>query len=138
MKRLFVVFLLGLFSFAGVAHGRATIPVENLENEALSAASGKTLSLDDVARALRLAAPKRGWRVEDTGPGKALATLEVRGKHTIKVDVSYTEKTISFHYKDSVNMKYGKDEEGRPVIHPFYIKWVKNLLSDVRAEASRF
>ncbi|MDP2432559.1 MAG: hypothetical protein Q8O33_11050 [Pseudomonadota bacterium] len=134
----FLLPLLCLFFLTGTVHARSTIPVVNLENESIMAASGKVLSLDDIARALRLAAPKRGWRIEETGPGKAIGTLEVRGKHTIKVDIGYTERAISFTYKDSVNMKYGKDGDGNPVIHPFYIKWVQNLLSDVRAEVSRF
>jgi len=138
MKHLLVVFLLGLLSIAGAAHGRGAIPVENFENEAIAAASGKALTLDEVARALRQAAPKRGWRIEDAGPGKALATLEVRGKHTIRVDVAYTEKSISLLYKDSINMKYGTDDAGKPVIHPFYEKWVRNLLKDLRAELGRY
>jgi hypothetical protein len=35
-------------------------------------------------------------------------------------------------------MKYGSDDEGKPVIHPFYSKWVRNLLSDLRIELGRF
>jgi len=134
----FLLPLLCLFFLAVPAHARSAIPLVNLENQTLAAAGGKALGLDDIARALRLAAPKRGWLIEETGPGKAIGTLEVRGKHTIKVDIRYTEKAISFTYKDSFNMKYGKDDDGNPVIHPFYIKWVQNLLSDVRAEVSRF
>ncbi len=130
--------LLCLFFLAGAAHARSPVPLVDLENQAIAAASGKALTLEDVARALRQAAPKRGWTITENVPGKAIAILEVRGKHTIKLDVDYTPSSISFHYKDSVNMKYGKDEEGRAVIHPFYMKWVANLLSDVRIELGRF
>lgn len=138
MKYLLVTFLFAFLSLSVPAHARSPVPIVNLENQPLAAASGKPLTLDDVATALRRAAPQRGWTITEIAPGKAVATLEVRGKHTIKVEVGYSEKAISFIYKDSVNMKYGKDDEGRPVIHPFYIKWVQNLLSDVRAEAGRF
>ncbi len=140
MKNLQVVLsaLLCLFFFASPVHARSAVPIVNLENESIAAASGKALTLDDVAKALLQAAPVRGWTIEDGGPGKAVATLEVRGKHTIKVDVEYTERSISFKYKDSVNMKYGSDDEGKPVIHPFYSKWVRNLLSDLRIELGRF
>jgi len=136
MKNLLIIFLFAILS--GTAHARTPIPIVNLENETIAAASGKALTLDDVARALRQAAPHRGWSIEEAGPGKAVATLDVRGKHSVKVDIGYTEKSMSFKYKDSVNMKYGSDEEGKPVIHPFYIKWVRTLLSDVRAELGRF
>ncbi len=138
MKKLFISLLTCTLLLTSVAHARSTIPITNLENEAIAAASGKVLTLDDVAKALRQAAVVRGWSVEDTGPGKAVATLDVRGKHTIKVDIDYTEKAMSFKYKDSVNMKYGRNDESQAVIHPFYIKWVRNLLSDVRAELGRF
>jgi hypothetical protein len=138
MKSLYLFLFLTLFAASGVAQARSPVPLINLENQSIAAASGKALSLDDVARALRQAAPVRHWRIEEVTPGKAVAILEVRDKHSVKVDVSYTEKSISFNYKDSANMKYGHDDEGRPVIHPFYMKWVQNLLSDVRIELGRF
>lgn len=133
-----LLILLCLFFLSVTAHARSPVPLVELENQAIAAASGKALTLDDVARALRQAAPHRGWNIAEIAPGKAVATLEVRGKHTIKVEVDYTPSSISFHYKDSDNMKYGKDEEGHAVIHPFYMKWVANLLSDVRIELGRF
>lgn len=138
MKNLLIIFLFAILPLSGTAHARATIPIVNLENETITATSGKALTLDDVAKALRQAATVRGWSIEESGPGRAVATLEVRGKHRVKVDIVYTEKDMSFKYKDSVNMKYGSDDEGKPVIHPFYIKWVRTLLSDVRAELGRF
>lgn len=140
MKRLqeSLLALLCLFFLSVTAHARSPVPLVELENQAIAAASGKALTLEDVTKALRQAAPKRGWDIAEISPGKAVATLEVRGKHTIKLDVDYTASSISFYYKDSINMKYGKDDEGHPAIHPFYMKWVANLLSDVRSELGRF
>lgn len=137
MKNILFSLLIALFALAAPALAREAVPIVNLENQTIAAGSGKTLTLDDVRRALRQAASVRSWTVEDTAPGQALATLMVRGKHTIRVDVTYTEKTISFKYRDSVNMKYGKNEEGMPVIHPFYMKWVDNLMADLRVELAR-
>ncbi len=134
----FMLILLSFIILSVPAQARSPVPLVNLENQSIAAASGKALSLDDVARALRQAVPVRNWRIEEVGPGRAVAILEVRGKHMVKLDVSYTDKSISFNYKDSANMKYGQDDEGRPVIHPFYMKWVQNLLSDVRIELGRF
>lgn len=137
MKNILFSLLIALYALAAPALAREAVPIVNLENQTIAAGSGKTLTLDDVRRALRQAASVRSWTVEDTAPGQALATLMVRGKHTIKVDVTYTDKTISFKYRDSVNMKYGKNEEGKPVIHPFYMKWVDNLMADLRVELAR-
>jgi hypothetical protein len=138
MKKLLISFLACALLSAVPVQARSPVPLVELENQSIAAASGKALTLEDVARALRQAAPKRGWTITETASGKAVAMLEVRGKHTIKLDVDYTASRISFHYKDSENMKYGKDEEGHAVIHPFYMKWVANLLSDVRIELGRF
>lgn len=137
MKNIVVSLLIAFFAFASLAHARDAAPLVNLENQPISTGSGKTLTLDDVRRALRQASAVRGWSIEDGAPGQALATLVVRGKHTIKVDVAFTEKTISFKYRDSVNMKYGTNEDGKPVIHPFYMKWVDNLMADLRIELAR-
>jgi len=122
----------------GAAHARNPVPLVNLENQAIAAASGKPLTLDDIKKALHQAGVIRGWTIEDVVPGKAVGTLMVRNKYTTRVDITYTETTISFKYKDSVNLDYGSAEDGKPVIHPSYMKWVNNLLHDLRLELSLF
>lgn len=113
---------------------RASVPIENLPNNLAVAASGKVLTLDEVKRTIQMAAMLKNWSLEDKGPGAMVATLNVRGKHTIVVDVSYTASSYSFTYNNSaVNMNYTQDG-GQGVIHPNYNKWVQDLRKAIQIE----
>lgn len=138
VKRLMFVLLLCTLCLANAAYARPPVPIVNLENQPIAATSGKPLTLDEVHQALRKAAALKGWTIAEVAPGKAVGTLVVRNKHTIKTDIAYSEDTMSFTYKDSVNMKYGKDMDEQPVIHPFYMNWVRELFDAVKIELARF
>jgi len=138
MKSIVTALLVAFLAFSFPAHARSPVPLVELENQSISSGSGKPLTLDDVQHALQQAAPVRGWVIDEQGPGYAVATLNVRNKHTIRVDITYTEASISLKYKDSTNMKYGTDNDGKVVIHPYYMKWVDNLLTDLRVQLARF
>ena len=112
---------------------RASVPIENLPNNPAVAASGKVLTLDEVKRTIQMAAMLKNWSLEDKGPGAMVATLNVRGKHTIVVDVSYTASSYSFTYNNSVNMNYTQDG-GQGIIHPNYNKWVQDLRKAIQIE----
>jgi len=134
-----------------------TAPLVNYENVEINGQSGKILSLDDISKAVTIAAVEKNWKLSDVKPGQAKATLVVRNKHTITVEITYTEKTLSIKYKDSINMNYdpaykdyssNKNEVGSPaygsattnvyeVIHPNYNLWVGNLLKAVQHELLR-
>ena len=111
----------------------ASVPIENLPNNPAVAASGKVLTLDEVKRTIQMAAMLKNWSLEDKGPGAMVATLNVRGKHTIVVDVSYTASSYSFTYNNSVNMNYTQDG-GMGIIHPNYNKWVQDLRKAIQIE----
>lgn len=139
MKRfryLLVLLLWALFQ-AGAVHARAPVPLVELENEPIEAVAGGTPTLENVRIALARGAATKGWTIADVGPGEATGTLVVRNKHTVQVAITYTEKSISIKYKDSSNMKFGQDSEGQRVIHPFYMKWVRNLVDAVKVELAR-
>ena len=112
---------------------RASVVIEDLPSNPAAAASGKLLTQDDVKRTIQIAAMLKNWSIEDKGQGAILATLNVRGKHTIVVDVSYTASSYSFTYNNSVNMNYTQDG-GQGVIHPNYNKWVQDLRKAIQIE----
>lgn len=118
------------------AHARSSVPIENHENVAVVTASGKAVTAERVRQAFVLGGMKRGWRFEDAGDGQLTGTLNVRGKHTVMVTVNYGPERYSILYKDSTNMKYDQDD-GQAVIHPFYNKWVQNLMQDVGMELAK-
>jgi hypothetical protein len=57
--------------------------------------------------------------------------------HTVIVDIVPGPDSYSVRYADSINMKYGV-ENGSPVIHPFYNKWVDELIDSIRVELKKF
>lgn len=134
MKHFLYALLIACLAVANVAHARSAVPLVNVDRADITAPSGKAPSLKDVATAVRHAGTALGWMIETVSPGVMVGTLVVRNKHTIKVDITFTERTISFTYKDSINMKYGTNSDGQPVIHPFYMDWVDALLQGTRRE----
>jgi hypothetical protein len=98
-----------------------------------------------VADAINAAATAKNWTTTSIGNDKLLATLVVRHKHTIVVEITYAPDKYSVAYKDSVNMKYGiagaqfdgfkqTSPGGYPEIHPFYNDWVKELIDTIQVE----
>ena len=112
---------------------RASVVIEDLPSNPAAAASGKLLTQDDVKRTIQIAAMLKNWSIEDKGQGAILATLNVRGKHTIMVNITYTASSYSFTYNNSVNMNYTQDG-GQGVIHPNYNKWVQDLRKAIQIE----
>ena len=112
---------------------RASVPIENLPNNPAVAASGKVLTLDEVKRTIQMAAMLKNWSLEDKGPGAMVATLNVRGKHTIMIDIAYTASSYSLNYNNSINMNYTQDG-GMGIIHPNYNKWVQDLRKAIQIE----
>lgn len=118
---LIVLMLLIVLVFS--ACSRHTVPIVDYDNIAIMTKSEKALSLNDVKKALIIAAAetKRNWQTTDVSPGHAKATLVVRGKHTIVIDITYSESKIAVKYSDSTNMKYSAESKE---IHPSYNTWV--------------
>lgn len=112
---------------------REAVPVVNHDDIAVTTNSGKTPSAAQIKQAIVAGASARSWSIAPQADGKLLATLNVRGKHSIVVDVSYTADKYSLRYKDSSNMKFG-DRDGQFVIHPSYNKWVQGLKEAIRIE----
>jgi hypothetical protein len=133
-KSIAVWSLVFIFVVSFSACSQRSVPIINYDDVSFTSRSDKTLSLDDVNKALAIAAVAKQWKLSDTRPGHATATCIVRGKHTIVVDITYTEKTLSIKYKDSTNMLYDKDEDGNETIHTNYNRWVSDFLAEINKE----
>ncbi len=121
-------------TLASAACSRHTVPPVNYENLAIPSRSDKTLNLEGINKALTVAAAEKNWKLSNATPGQATATLVVRGKHTIIVDISYTTTELSLKYKDSNNMHYHSDINGNVTIHPNYNKWVSDFIKAINKE----
>ncbi|MBI2769171.1 MAG: hypothetical protein HYX47_06090 [Burkholderiales bacterium] len=134
MKTLRILVLAALSAVSlHAAAQRAPVPVMNFENIPVSAAA----SADKVKQAIQSAATARQWEVREEAPGRMVATLHVRGKHTVVTDILYSPTSFSLKYRDSVNMKYSPGADGRGMIHPFYNRWVEDLKEAIRANINR-
>lgn len=132
-SKLFTAFLVASTLFVTPASARQTVPIVNYDKLAVAVNSGKAPQAEQVKQAILAAAGSKSWSVATQADGKLLATLQVRGKHTVVVEIAYASDQYSLTYKDSTNMKFGAGD-GQPLIHPFYNKWVQELKEAIRIE----
>lgn len=133
------------------AAARTPVPIIDYNQIVVVTTSGKALQAADVKQAITLAGIPQKWTIKNNADGSLLATLVVRNKHTIVVKIDYNEKDYSIHYSDSNNMKYeisraqatlaqvpaDHSQDGQPLIHPFYNKWVKTFKDNIGLELLR-
>jgi hypothetical protein len=130
---------------------RTPVAIVNYFNIPIADASGQPVRTEQVKKAIQDGANTRGWTLADEPSNKMLATLVVRNKHTIMVEITYSAQRYSLRYRDSVNMNYhsearydsrlpasrsGSTPRG-PVIHPAYNTWVQELKTAIDVELRR-
>jgi hypothetical protein len=86
----------------------------------------------DVAKAIKVGIVRRGWVVSKDEGGQIDAVLNVR-THTARVLIPYSAKEVSIKYVSSDNLDY-QEKSGVKYIHANYIKWVRNMQSDIQRE----
>jgi hypothetical protein len=135
MKRIHAILAAALILSAGPAFARAPVPIIDHENIAVATGSGKRLTGEQVRDAIVNAGKKRRWIITTPGPSELIATYDKQGKHTVVVNIKYSPDRYSVKYRSSTNMKYTV-EDGKPLIHPYYNKWVQTLINDINFELS--
>ena len=121
------------FALSSPALARASVPIENLPNNPVTVSSGKTLTPEQVKLAIQVAAIEKNWTLADKGDNGLLATLVVRNKHTIVVEITYSPTNFSLAYSSSINMNYSNDG-GQGIIHPNYNRWTQDLRKAIQVE----
>jgi hypothetical protein len=112
--------------------GAAPIPLT--DPQPLTVPAG--LTVQQVAKAIKRGSTSRvGWAVTKEESGLIEATLNVR-QHMLKVNIPYSAKEVAIKYVDSQNLEYG-EKKGVKVIHPKWVNWTRNLLSDIQRELVR-
>lgn len=142
MKLLNVLVGLLMAVSVGAASARTPVPIVNFDNVTFATATGKKPDETQIQQAIIRAAMQHQWTTTPAGDNKLIATLNVRGKHTVIVDISWAADTYTIRYKSSVNMDFAEQGKGAapqpgPVIHPFYNKWVGNLRDGINRELSQ-
>ena len=116
---------------------RTPAVVKDYKDVAIATFHEKTLPVDYVKKAIVEAARKNKWNIGNVAGGKIGGKLEasllVRGKHTVIVEIPYTAEKYSLLYKESTNMNYASCESER-YIHPNYNVWVGRLQQAIVTE----
>jgi hypothetical protein len=110
--------------------GCTTAPILNVNDTAVSSASGKALSPEQVRGAIVRAGSALGWQMKDEGPGMLVGTIQLR-THTAVVAIPYSATRYSIKYRSSTNL-----EEQGGTIHKNYNGWIQNLTRGINAQLS--
>lgn len=131
--------LIALGSISFFAYSRETVPVIDYDDNIVMVGSGNLVTVDQVKNAIVAAAQAHNWQISRSPNADVLqALLQVRGKHTVVVNIAYSAQAYSIKYQSSSNMKYSyTPETNTRVIHPFYNRWVSELREAIRMELSR-
>ena len=138
MNTIRILALVAAMFLAASAHAqRQPVPIVNHENVAVTTSSATEPTAEAVTRAIISGAQTKKWTVTHVaGSPKIQAKLFVRNKHTVVVEIENTANTYSIRYVSSIDMKYGT-QDGVPVIHPYYNRWVSELMDGIRSELTR-
>jgi len=107
--------------------------VKNFNDINVATSSGKPLQAEQVKQAIVQAGKAKGWTVSTLSDNRLLATINVRGKHTVSVEIPYSSNKYSLLYKDSTNLHHAVCE-GHAYIHPSYNKWVNTLQREIQSK----
>lgn len=139
MKRILLVLLSGVLLVMQPGC-RGSVPIKDIENQTLTRENGRALTTSQVRQAIIAAARsdrKQIWDLREEREGYFVGKLVVRGRHTIVVDIFYNATRLDIKYRDSINMKFEKEDEGRSEIHPNYNVWVDDLLQAILFEIQK-
>ncbi|MCF6172177.1 MAG: hypothetical protein L3J44_00060 [Campylobacteraceae bacterium] len=109
--------------------GRVSV-VQNLDD---SKYFEKSVSINMIAKAIRTGANTKGWRTRKLGNNLMVASITVRGKYFVAVNIKYNKYGYKISYKNSRNLKYNPQDHS---IHPSYNKWVRLLERSINFELS--
>lgn len=90
------------------------------------------MSKDQVHKAIKLALAQRDWRLESDKGGLVKASLNVRNRHFVTVQIRYTPKDVEISYVSSEGMDYSQESDGSKEIHRNYNNWTNNLIKSIR------
>ncbi len=97
---------------------------------------GSSLSKDDIRKAIIAAAKERDW-IPVVNPqnrdSSIIASILVRGRHYVEVDITFSRTSYSITYRNSREMKYNPEKQ---TIHRKYNQWVNLLSNSIQTELS--
>ncbi|HZF15180.1 MAG TPA: hypothetical protein VE046_04480 [Steroidobacteraceae bacterium] len=132
-----VIACLALFATAIYARGNADIvdyrdvPVRTGTGKAMIQEQVCSVIVEAIGKAR--AAGRYPW-IRTTEPdGSMIATAHIQSKHMVRVNIRCAADKYSVTYRDSENMNY-ELHHGVATIHPYYNRWVQELVTAIDME----
>jgi hypothetical protein len=111
---------------------RAGGQVYEVKDAPVQSATGKSLTLEQVQKAIIDAGIKETWIMTVVKPGEILGEYNVQS-HQIHVTIPYSPERYSILYKDSSDLRY---DPAKRTIHVNYAKWIERLDNEIKARLS--
>ena len=107
--------------------GCKSAPTFEVTAAPIPAPAGKTLTMDEVQKAIVRGIGRAGWQTLPDAPGRVSARYQ-SGKHSATVGIDYDTKTYNIKMQETSVMR----SDGS--VHPTYNTWVQNLDRSIRVE----
>ena len=107
-------------------------PIYAVQHQPVPAPVAHKLNDDQFGRLFADAAMQKGWRPQPLAPGQIRATLTIRSKHFLTVDILYNREFYSISIVSSEAL-----DEANGRIHPAANKAVHGLQDAIQAALSR-
>jgi hypothetical protein len=122
-KSLITCLALSVVLFAGCK----SAPMYEVVAAPIPTMAGKTLTMDEITKAMVRAGARAGWQVAPERPG-VLVGHYAQGQRTATVGIEHDTKAYSIKFRDSTLRSDGAS------IHRLYNTWVQNLDRSIRVE----
>ncbi|NOY15793.1 MAG: hypothetical protein GXP23_02455 [Gammaproteobacteria bacterium] len=119
--------VIGSLSVVNTANARWAVPLLNPG----SISWGCDLSMSEVKKGINTGLAAKNWIPSNEQTGYTQGKIVVRGKHTLVVDINYTNSRFDIKYKSSNNLKHSIDSAGVEKIHPNANSWMENLKNSI-------
>ena len=98
---------------------------------------GCELSDEKVLQGINAGLIAKEWAMTDRETkGQVVAKIVVRSKHTLIVDIAYTNKAFDITYRSSDNLNYKVRDDGTTEIHKNVNKWMETLRKHIAKQLS--
>ena len=117
-----------------LAHAARAVPMPKYRNVVI-VNTPKENAAKETHDAIIAGVKQSEWVVLSDDGNTLRLSVDVRGKHSVVIDVHIHENEVDIDHVSSQNMLYESDSDGNEVIHRNYRAWIRRLLGAFRAAA---
>ena len=103
------------------------VPIYDVVAAPIPQPAGRTLSMDDIQKAIVRGGTRAGWQVLPEAPGRLSARYQ-SGQHSALVDIAHDTKAYNIKFRETSVRNDGAS------VHKAYNNWVQYLDRSIRVE----